>query len=61
MESKVEKILPADTPRLADEDQHLTPTNRNSARDAFENPDQKLRVFPPFVAFPLDIEDRRKM
>jgi hypothetical protein len=60
-ESKVEKILPADTPRLTDEDRYLTPANRNSAWDAFENSDQKLRVFPPFVAFPLDIEDRRKI
>jgi hypothetical protein len=60
-ESEVEKILPADTPRLVDEDQQFTLVNRSSARDAFKTPDEKLEVFPPFVAFPLDVEDRRKM
>ncbi|KAI9779500.1 MAG: hypothetical protein M1839_007308 [Geoglossum umbratile] len=61
-ESKVEKILPPDIPRPAYEDLYLTSANRSSARRAYrQDPDQKLRVFPPFVAFPLDIEDRRKM
>ncbi|KAH0555667.1 hypothetical protein GP486_006387 [Trichoglossum hirsutum] len=61
-ESKVEKILPPDIPRPAYENLYLTSANRNSAWRAYsQDPDQKLRVFPPFVAFPLNIEDQRKM
>jgi hypothetical protein len=58
---QVEKILPTDILRLANEDQHLTSANKTSVRDLPGDPYQKLRVFPAFVAFLLDIEDQRKM
>ncbi|KAI9763810.1 MAG: hypothetical protein M1840_009064 [Geoglossum simile] len=61
-ESKVEKILPPGAPRPADEDYRPTSANKNSARMAFgPGLSEKLRVLPPFVAFPLDVEDRRNM
>jgi hypothetical protein len=51
-ESKVEKILPPDTPRPTDEDYRLTPANKNSARMAFgQGMSQKLRVLPPLLRF----------
>ena len=59
-ESKIEKILPPDIPIPGDH-QDLDSTNQSSARIAFGDSDEKLRVFPPFVAFPLDIEDQRRM
>ncbi|KAI9762592.1 MAG: hypothetical protein M1840_001218 [Geoglossum simile] len=59
-ESKVEKILPADNPIPADEDEDLNYSNMSSARFAPDD-DERLRVFSAFVAFPLDIEDRSRM
>ena len=59
-ESKVEKILPADNPIPADEDKDLHYSNKSSAQFAPDD-DERLRVFPAFVAFPLDIKDRLRI
>ncbi|KAI9774364.1 MAG: hypothetical protein M1840_004258 [Geoglossum simile] len=58
--SKVENILPADNPLLADEDEDLNCLSKSSAQFAPDD-DEKLRVLPAFVSFLLDIEDRSRM
>ncbi|KAI9781067.1 MAG: hypothetical protein M1839_006344 [Geoglossum umbratile] len=55
-ESKIEKLLPPDRPRG---DKVVNPSNMKACRRVdFEL--EPLRLFPPFVAFRLDVEDRRR-
>ncbi|KAI9774504.1 MAG: hypothetical protein M1839_001692 [Geoglossum umbratile] len=60
-ESKVEKILPADNPIPSNEGEVLDYSNVPSSRFPSRGNEIKLRVFPAFVSFPLDIEDRSRM
>ncbi|KAI9783978.1 MAG: hypothetical protein M1839_002923 [Geoglossum umbratile] len=61
-ESKVEKILPADISIPVDEGEVIDYSNKSSARfPSMGAGEIKLRVFPAFVSFPLDIEDRSRM
>ncbi|KAI9769305.1 MAG: hypothetical protein M1839_003756 [Geoglossum umbratile] len=54
-ESKIEKLLPPDRPR----GEVVNYSNMKSRRHADLEP-EPLRLFPPFVAFRLDVEDRRR-
>ncbi|KAI9776146.1 MAG: hypothetical protein M1839_000562 [Geoglossum umbratile] len=61
-ESKVEKILPTDNPIPANEGEVLDYSNVPSSQYPSKGDGEiKLRVFPAFVSFPLDIEDRSRM
>ena len=61
-ESKIEKLLPPENPAKQPKDERSGYNTVNSGRRAdVKNPERLLRVFSPFVALPLDIEDKSRM
>ncbi|MCJ1347934.1 hypothetical protein MMC31_006164 [Peltigera leucophlebia] len=66
-ESRVEKLLPPDIPAKEAEKETGNPWSNPSGRmpppSTSEQTDnlKPLKLFPPFVSFRLDVEDRRKM
>ncbi|KAI9763888.1 MAG: hypothetical protein M1839_006121 [Geoglossum umbratile] len=56
-ESMIEKLFPSDRPS---EDKVGDYATAKSDRGTDDKPPRKLRLFPPFVALRLDVEDRRR-